>query len=643
MRIKHVALVAFCLLVVCSVVLLADTLTLKDGTVLEGKVIPQGEKYWIKLADGSTRLVNKTDVKSWDKGDAKPTPAPGGAPTDVTKPTTPAKPTTPPPGAAPAAGGTVAMPAGVSVAFQTVKGKADRKETPIEALQLWDTFLESPNLSAADKEAATKEHEFYDKLNKDKAEKINGKWVGGEEKKKLMQKVKELVKEGNQLLNANQTLDGTKKLEEALKLYPRSFDANFELGYYYLSKGAVGSNGQGNVAFMNKAMTALETAAKILPESAATWSNLAIGYNFRKQYAKSVEVAYRAVKIRETKETVTNLIAAISYAPPGMRESNSVVKPIMEDAIQIAARHGVQIGHSGWLYVRPDQINTKQGGVEDPEVKAPPGAAWSGSGFFVTSDGYIITNHHVATMDPKAPIKKEITFRVRMDDGTEKPAKLIAVDDDADIAIMKIKSDTPLPYLKIADGNPNQAAKALVLGYPTTDQETPSMQISEGSVKSIHEGGDSEYHIWFDLNTTHGNSGGPIVDKHCRVIGILTAGWNPGGYNMWIVGGVGPTQIKKFLEKIGDKAPKVEYMAPPQGSVEFDGEKLTEQARKSTVWILAIRTEGSTSGEQSDSDKDKPAAGAEGEKPADPGDKPADGGAPAEGAKGKSGKGKATK
>ena len=47
---------------------------------------------------------------------------------------------------------------------------------------------------------------------------------------------------------------------------------------------------------------------------------------------------------------------------------------------------------------------------------------------------------------------------VRLDDGTEKNAELIAVDDKADIALMKVKSDSSVPYLKLADDNPKQAA-----------------------------------------------------------------------------------------------------------------------------------------------------------------------------------------
>src|SRR5690349_12406681 len=71
MRLKNVLIALFCL-AVCTVCVLADTLRLKDGSVLEGKVIEQPDRYWIKLADGTTKTVLKKDVLSLERGDTKP-------------------------------------------------------------------------------------------------------------------------------------------------------------------------------------------------------------------------------------------------------------------------------------------------------------------------------------------------------------------------------------------------------------------------------------------------------------------------------------------------------------------------------------------------------------------------------------------
>src|SRR4051812_45474197 len=110
MNVRRIWIAAFCLLL-CTVGL-ADTLKLKDGTVLEGKVQEVGDKYWIKLSSGETKLVNKADVVSKVIGDAKPV--------------VPAAPAAPKPDA-PAAG-KPAVPSAAGVAgsanFQSTKLKA---------------------------------------------------------------------------------------------------------------------------------------------------------------------------------------------------------------------------------------------------------------------------------------------------------------------------------------------------------------------------------------------------------------------------------------------------------------------------------------------------------------------------------------
>ena len=89
------------------------------------------------------------------------------------------------------------------------------------------------NETAPDIETAKAELEKWKKLDADKAEKINGKWVGGEDRKKLIAKVKELLKESDEMMQSKQTLKAVGKLQEAVRLYPNNWEANFELGFFY--------------------------------------------------------------------------------------------------------------------------------------------------------------------------------------------------------------------------------------------------------------------------------------------------------------------------------------------------------------------------------------------------------------------------
>lgn len=563
---------------------LGDVLVMKDGTELEyTTMIKKPEGYWVRLPNGETKTIPTAQVKEVRKGGlSKP-------PVNAPKP----------------AGESSSAGASGGADFKYIKSRADKVDAPIAAVAIWEKWIES-NANSPDVAAAKTELDKWQKLQTDEAEKISGKWVGGEEKKKLLEKVTKLVREGAQMLEGSQSIEGIKKLEEAIKMYPNSFEANFALGYHYLSKGAIGSDGRGNLAYMDKSIVLLENAAKIQPKSAACWSNLAIGYNFRKKYEQAVQVAYKAAKIRDDKDVVQNLVNAIAHAPSGMQKNNAKLKPIIEDTIVLARKHSIDFKGAAWQYIRPiaaDEAQVVSAGGDSDIDEGKTGPAWSGSGFFITPDGYFLTNHHVATGDPKTKIKKNITFRVRFDDGSSKNAELIAVDDVADIALMKVKVDKPVPFLKLADANPKQASKLLVLGYPTTGSEKHNLQVSEGSVKSINDG--DEHEVWMDLNTTHGNSGGPIVDRNGRVVAILTAGRQV--HNMTIVLGVGPMQIKKFLETLGDKAPKT-LVWEPAGTGEFDGEKLTDEARKSTLLVIAVRLEKSDLAAAGASSESEPAA-----------------------------------
>src|SRR5438552_11031031 len=170
---KHLILAGMCV-ALCTIVVLADTLKLKDGSKLEGRVIPQGDKYWIKTADGQTRTIPKDQVLSYEKS------APGA----------PIAPAAPAP--KPAADASMkATPIPITSSFATVKSKADKAESPILAVSLWEKFIES-NPSADELAAAKVELVKWQQLEKDKAEKINGKWIGGDEKKKLLKQVDQL-------------------------------------------------------------------------------------------------------------------------------------------------------------------------------------------------------------------------------------------------------------------------------------------------------------------------------------------------------------------------------------------------------------------------------------------------------------------
>jgi S1-C subfamily serine protease len=576
MKYRVAGLVTALSLAIAGFTLAASTIQMRDGTTIVGELrkIGSGGSYQVVKTDGSTVIVPAREIISIDGK-----PLEGGAASPA-KPNTGATATTP----APAVGNDA-----IGQAFKLAKSKADKTETPIVAVQLWDAFIakypDSP--LAAD---AKREREAWDKLYQDKAEKIRGKWVGGQELKDLKKKCDDLYKEA-----VDQTeemgvrgVSGLAKLDEIIKLYPKHFWANYEKGFYYLVQAT--RTQQGSANSLDSAIQALETTSRIAPTVPEVWCNLAIGYNFDKQYEKAVQCAWKAVQMRDDKDLVAMLSNAIYFAPRSMKNVNPRIREINADAQILFRKYSID-GPVGWVYLRPTRGATNDE-IPDGAGSRPPGVQWTGSGFFVTNDGYIITNHHVAAGAADKPVPDGITFRIRMDDGSELPAELVGIDDKADIAVMRVKSEKPTSFLKIAEDNPEQGAEAMVLGYPATGSDNPSLQVSKGTVKSVHN--DEEYHVWFDLNTTHGNSGGPIVDRDGRVIGILTAGGKV--YDMMYVFGVGPNQIETFMKVLGVRAPSVVYQKPltTADGILLDSQRLTRECRAATVYVMAISGAGDT-------------------------------------------------
>jgi putative serine protease PepD len=152
-------------------------------------------------------------------------------------------------------------------------------------------------------------------------------------------------------------------------------------------------------------------------------------------------------------------------------------------------------------------------------VKVGSDAGFSlGSGFIASSDGYVITNDHVVEGQHGATT---VTFS----DDTTVPAKLVGVDQESDVAVLKLDK-TGLPAVqfgdsdKIAVGDP-----VLAMGSPLALTNTVTAGIVSAldrTIEADEPGGPTRYYaaIQTDAAVNHGNSGGPLVDAGGRVIGI---------------------------------------------------------------------------------------------------------------------------
>lgn len=142
-----------------------------------------------------------------------------------------------------------------------------------------------------------------------------------------------------------------------------------------------------------------------------------------------------------------------------------------------------------------------------------------GSGVIVDAKGYIVTNRHV--------VEKADRVRVKMQDdppGVLHDAKIIGVDQETDLAVIKIDTDKPLPVAKLGNSDGMQVGDwVLAVGSPFGLQETVTAGIVSAKGRNIIQNRQFQSFIQTDAAINPGNSGGPLVNMAGEVIGINTA------------------------------------------------------------------------------------------------------------------------
>ena len=152
----------------------------------------------------------------------------------------------------------------------------------------------------------------------------------------------------------------------------------------------------------------------------------------------------------------------------------------------------------------------------------PTQTASSGSGFVLTSDGYIATNYHV--------VQKADTVTVTMYNGDSYDAKYIGGDKDYDIAVIKVEA-TDLKPVTLGDSDAlNVGDRVLAIGNPLGEL---TFSMSGGMVSSVDRAinvdGTPFNMIQTDASINAGNSGGPLFNRYGEVVGIVSAKYSSSG------------------------------------------------------------------------------------------------------------------
>ena len=165
-----------------------------------------------------------------------------------------------------------------------------------------------------------------------------------------------------------------------------------------------------------------------------------------------------------------------------------------------------------------------------------------GSGFIIDPSGIIITNNHV--------IDKADEVMIKMHDGREFKATVIGKDSKLDLAVLKVESDTPLPFVQFGDDSKSRIGDwVLAIGNPYSLGGTLTAGIISARNRDIQSGPYDKY-IQTDASINRGNSGGPMFNMRGEVIGINTAIFSPSGGNIGIGFAIPSNQAKHVINQL---------------------------------------------------------------------------------------------
>ncbi|MGF7156795.1 Do family serine endopeptidase [Bartonella heixiaziensis] len=168
-----------------------------------------------------------------------------------------------------------------------------------------------------------------------------------------------------------------------------------------------------------------------------------------------------------------------------------------------------------------------------------------GSGFFISSDGYIVTNNHV--------ISDGTSYTVVLDDGTEVNAKLIGTDKRTDLAVLKVDEKRKFSYVDFGDDSKLRVGDWVVaIGNPFGLGGTVTAGIVSARGREIGTDIYDDF-IQIDAAVNRGNSGGPTFDLNGKVVGVNTAIFSPSGGNVGIAFAIPAATAKQVVQQLIEK------------------------------------------------------------------------------------------
>src|SRR6201985_2280060 len=167
-----------------------------------------------------------------------------------------------------------------------------------------------------------------------------------------------------------------------------------------------------------------------------------------------------------------------------------------------------------------------------------------GSGFFISADGYAVTNNHV--------VDHASSVEVTTDDGKTYTAKVIGTDPKTDLALIKVDGKTDFAFANFATDTPRVGDWVVAVGNPYGLGGTVTAGIISAEGRDIGSGPYDTY-IQIDAPINKGNSGGATFDGNGNVVGVNTAIYSPSGGSVGIGFDIPASTAKLVIAQLKDK------------------------------------------------------------------------------------------
>jgi serine protease Do len=164
-----------------------------------------------------------------------------------------------------------------------------------------------------------------------------------------------------------------------------------------------------------------------------------------------------------------------------------------------------------------------------------------GSGFFISSDGYVVTNNHVAS--------NAVSLEVVMENGKTYSARVIGTDPRTDLALLKVDGKNDFPYVKLTHGNIEVGDWVVAMGNPFGLGGTVTAGIVSARGRDIGEGPYDDF-LQIDAPVNKGNSGGPTFNQDGEVVGVNTAIYSPSGGSVGIAFAIPGATVERVVANL---------------------------------------------------------------------------------------------